>query len=174
MANSIRKHLATGIAKEYYNAAEGFEAVGTVFVNANMHYSAAHPQFGLWLCANVMNNQPIIIGFIPWNNIRRIAYSTNSDVIMIVPKDYDSVLANSSYAYRNLYHKTYEHIMSDTGEIAICLPKDLFTGNILPYLQDKFGVQLINEKVKDSPWLVFVQILILILIFGGLIARFFF
>ena len=40
--------------------------------------------------------------------------------------------------------------MSDTSQMAIALPIDLFSGNILYYLQNRIPTEVREEKLTDS------------------------
>ena len=107
MANYIRKKLATGKSKLYYQLETEFEAVGTLFVNANMHYVAAHPQRGLWVSGMMANNNILPIGFVEWSNIKRIIVDDKNETVFIVVNDYDSIINNSDFFFRRFYKKLF-------------------------------------------------------------------
>ena len=159
--SSIREKLATGNAKRYYQVETEFDAVGTFFTNSQIHYTAAHPTLGLWLSANAINNQPIVIGFIEWSNIKRVVINNQSKSVFIVVNDYETAIRDADAIFRTMYKKTYTHQMSDTGDLALCLPLDLFTGNIIPYLQSRQLVEYRTEKVKTSIWLTILYIIVI-------------
>jgi hypothetical protein len=168
--SNIREKLALGNAKRYYQVETEFEAVGTFYTNGQMHYTAAHPTLGLWLSANTVNNQPIVIGFIQWSNIKRVVVDKKSESVFIVVNDYETAIRDSDKIFRTMYKKTYTHQMSDSGDLALCLPLDLFTGNIIPYLESRHLVEYKTEKVKENIWLIILYIIAL----GGLILGFLF
>lgn len=171
--SSFREKISTGITKRYYEVEDEFEAVGTLFVNYNMHYSAAHPTLGLWLCANAMDNNAIVIGFIQWSNIKRVVVDTKSETLFVVVNDYESAIRDAHSMFRKMYKKAYTHQMSDTGDLSLMLPLDLFTGNILPYLESRNLVEYKEEKVKTNIWLTIIQIAALLMIALGVLSRFF-
>lgn len=171
--SSFREKISTGITKRYYEVEDEFEAVGTLFVNCDMHYSAAHPTLGLWLCANAMDNNVIVIGFIQWSNIKRVVVDTKSETLFVVVNDYESAIRDAHSMFRKMYKKAYTHQMSDTGDLSLMLPLDLFTGNILPYLESKNIVEYKEEKVKTNIWLTIIQIAVILMIALGVLSRFF-
>ena len=171
--SSFRKNITTGVTKRYYEVEDEFEAVGTLFVNWNMHYSAAHPTLGLWLCANAMDNNAIVIGFIQWSNIKRVVVDTKSETLFVVVNDYESAIRDAHSMFRKMYKKAYTHQMSDTGDLSLMLPLDLFTGNILPYLESRNLVEYKEEKVKTNIWLTIIQIAALLMIALGILSQFF-
>ena len=83
---NLHKILATRKAKIYYELENEFESVGTRFVNWDMHYTAAHAK-GLWLCGNVANNKPLIVGLVPWSNISRMIVDSKNERVYIEVKD---------------------------------------------------------------------------------------
>ena len=133
-----------------------------------MYYTAAHPQKGLWLCGHTLDNKPIIIGFVRWDNISRVVIDEKNENVFIVVKDYNEVVQNADFDYRKLYKKTYLHQMSDTSEMSICLPLELFSGRIIPYLEKTTKTEYKEEKVKTSFFLTIVFILLIILLVCGL------
>ena len=171
--SSFREKITTGITKRYYEVENEFEAVGTLFVNYNMYYSAAHPTLGLWLCANAMDNNAIVIGFIQWSNIKRVVVDTKSELLFVVVNDYESAIRDAHSMFRKMYKKAYTHQMSDTGDLSLMLPLDLFTGNILPYLESRNLVEYKEEKVKNNIWLTIIQIAVILLIALGVLSKFF-
>ena len=171
--SSFREKITTGITKRYYEVENEFEAVGTLFVNYNMYYSAAHPTLGLWLCANAMDNKAIVIGFIQWSNIKRVVVDTKSELLFVVVNDYESAIRDAHSMFRKMYKKAYTHQMSDTGDLSLMLPLDLFTGNILPYLESRNLVEYKEEKVKNNIWLTIIQIAVILLIALGVLSKFF-
>jgi len=171
--SSFREKITTGITKRYYEVENEFEAVGTLFVNYNMYYSAAHPTLGLWLCANAMDNNAIVIGFIQWSNIKRVVVDTKSELLFVVVNDYESAIRDAHSMFRKMYKKAYTHQMSDTGDLSLMLPLDLFTGNILPYLESRNLVEYKEEKVKTNIWLTIIQIAVILLIALGVLSKFF-
>lgn len=171
--SSFREKITTGITKRYYEVEDEFEAVGTLFVNSNMHYSAAHPTLGLWLCANTMDNRTIVIGFIQWSNIKRVVVDTKSEILFVVVNDYESAIRDAHSMFRKIYKKAYTHQMSDTGDLSLMLPLDLFTGNIIPYLESRNLVEYKEEKVKTNIWLTILQIAALLIIILAVLSKFF-
>ena len=171
--SSFREKITTGITKRYYEVENEFEAVGTLFVNYNMHYSAAHPTLGLWLSANAMDNKAIVIGFIQWSNIKRVVVDEKSEILFVVVNDYESAIRDADSIFRKMYKKAYTHQMSDTGDLSLMLPLDLFTGNILPYLESRNLVEYKEEKVKTNIWLTIIQIAVILMIVLGLLSKFF-
>lgn len=171
--SSFREKISTGITKRYYEVEDEFEAVGTLFANNKMHYSAAHPTLGLWLCANAMDNNVIVIGFIQWSNIKRVVVDTKSETLFVVVNDYESAIRDAHSMFRKMYKKAYTHQMSDTGDLSLMLPLDLFTGNILPYLESRNLVEYKEEKVKTNIWLTIIQIAALLMIALGILSQFF-
>ena len=171
--SSFREKITTGITKRYYEVEDEFEAVGTLFVNYNMYYSAAHPTLGLWLCANAMDNNALVIGFIQWSNIKRVVVDTKSELLFVVVNDYESAIRDAHSMFRKMYKKAYTHQMSDTGDLSLMLPLDLFTGNILPYLESRNLVEYKEEKVKTNIWLTIIQIAVILLIALGVLSKFF-
>ena len=171
--SSFREKITIGITKRYYEVENEFEAVGTLFVNYNMYYSAAHPTLGLWLCANAMDNNAIVIGFIQWSNIKRVVVDTKSELLFVVVNDYESAIRDAHSMFRKMYKKAYTHQMSDTGDLSLMLPLDLFTGNILPYLESRNLVEYKEEKVKTNIWLTIIQIAVILLIALGVLSKFF-
>ena len=145
---NLHKILATRKAKIYYELENEFESVGTRFVNWDMHYTAAHAK-GLWLCGNVANNKPLIVGLVPWSNISRMIVDSKNERVYIEVKDLQSIIDNASTDFK-LYTKSFTHPMSDAGQMAIALPMDLFSGNILYYLQDRIPTEVREEKLTDS------------------------
>lgn len=145
---NLHKTLATGKAKIYYELKDEFESVGTRFVNWDMHYTAAHAK-GLWLCGNVANNKPLIVGLVPWSNISRMIVDSKNERVYIEVKDLQSIIDNASTDFK-LYKKSFTHPMSDTSQMAIALPIDLFSGNILYYLQNRIPTEVREEKLTDS------------------------
>lgn len=171
--SSFREKISTGITKRYYEVENEFEAVGTLFVNYNMHYSAAHPTLGLWLSANAMNNKAIVIGFIQWSNIKRVVVDKKSEILFVVVNDYESAIRDADSMFRKMYKKAYTHQMSDTGDLSLMLPLELFTGNIIPYLESRNLVEYKEEKVKTNIWLTIIQIAVLLMIILGVLSKFF-
>ena len=171
--SNIREKIATGNAKRYYQVETEFKAVGTFYTNGQMHYTAAHPTLGLWLSANTMDNKPIVIGFIQWSNIKKVVVNKQSESVFIVVNDYETAIRDSDKIFRMMYKKTYTHQMSDSGDLALCLPLDLFTGNIIPYLESRNLVEYKEEKVKTNIWLTILYIIALCAIIGGVLSRFF-
>ena len=171
--SNIREKLALGNAKRYYQVEKEFDAVGTFFTNSQMYYTAAHPTLGLWLSANTMNNQPIVIGFIQWSNIKRVVVDKKSEGVFIVVNDYETAIRDSDKIFRTMYKKTYTHQMSDSGDLALCLPLDLFTGNIIPYLESRHLVEYKTEKVKENIWLIILYIIVLGVLVWVFLSRFF-
>lgn len=148
MATKNTKKLAVGKAKEYYSIEDSFEAVGTLFVNSDMHYTAAGPK-GVWLCGNAVNNRPIIIGLIDWSNITRMIVDEDVECVYIEVKNYEEVIRNASFDFK-FYKKVYSHTMSDSGLTAICLPIELFSGNILYYLQEHIKTEFKTEPRTET------------------------
>lgn len=171
MATKAQKTFAVGKAKEYYQIEDSFEAVGTLFVDWNMHYTAAGPK-GVWLCGNVLNNQPIIIGLIDWSNITRMIVDKEAECVYIEVRNSEEVIRNASFDFQKLHKKAFLHTMSDTGLVAICLPIDLFSGKILYYLQEhvktefKAEPRTRSEKKRD----VIVSIILVILLLVGILS----
>ncbi len=166
MATALQKKLATGKAKEYYQMEDSFEAKGTLFIDWNMHYTAAGPQ-GVWLCGNALNNTPIIIGLIDWGNINRMVVDKDEECVYIELKQYDAFLGKTSMVFRNIHKKVFVHPMSDTGLMALCLPMDLFSGNILYYLQNHIPTEFKAEPKTNSEKIqiiVFAVILLIVVI----------
>lgn len=159
---NLTKKLARGALKEYYRLEDTFEARGTLFTNWDMHYIAAAPNV-LWLSANMLNNKPLIIGFVQWTEINRIVVDQEQECVYIEFKDYDSMIEKTSSDFK-LYKKHFSHQMSDTGLIAICLPLDLFSGNILPYLQEhllmEFKLEPLTEKEKVRNTIITIILII--------------
>lgn len=177
MANVVRKLLSTGNSKIYYQVENEFVAVGTLFTNWSIHYTAAHPQKGLWLCGHTLNNKPIIIGFVRWDNISRVVIDEKNENVFIVVKDYNEVIQNADFDFRKLYKKVYSHQMSDTSEMSICLPLDIFSGGIIPYIERTMKTEYKEEEVQTSLFLTIVYILLIILfviVIGGKIYNAFF
>ena len=81
------------------------------------------------------------------------------------------VIDNASTDFK-LYKKSFTHPMSDTGQIAIALPMDLFSGNILYYLQDRIPTEVREEKLTDSEklrstiWTIIGIVAICLILFG--------
>lgn len=173
---SIAKALATGNSKIYYNVENEFDAVGTLYRNANMYYTAAHPTMGLWLCGITGDNQPIPIGFISWSNIDRIIVDDKNERVFIVPNNYDAVINNADFTFRKMYKGAFTHTMDSEMKIgqdkAFILPKDLFSGNMLPYLQQKCTFeQKVVEGVSSFWSYVYVALFILVLV-GSILSLF--
>lgn len=166
MSNFISRTLATGNSKLYYNVEKEFEAVGTFYTDSSMHYTASHPSLGLWLCGITQSNSPIPIGFVQWNNIKRIIVDSKNEQVFIVPYNYNEVINDADFQFRNIYKGAFTHTMStEQGEEkSIKLPLDLFSGNILPYLQQR--CTMVHEEIKGagSIWpTVFIVGLIIII-----------
>ena len=170
---SFRTKITTGIVKKYYEVENEFDAVGTLFINWNMYYTAAHPTLGLWLCTNAMNDKPIVIGFIQCSNIKRVVVDKKSESVFIVVNDYESAIRDAHSMFRNMYKKAYTHQMSDSGDLALVLPLDLFTGNMIPYLDSRNIVEYKEEEVKTSIWLTILQIAAILMVIFGVLAKFF-
>lgn len=170
MAKFIKKNLATGNLKVYYQNDNAFEAVGTLYRDDEIYYTAAHPTLGLWVCGHNAENTPIPIGFINWNNIKRIAMN-ESGTVFIVVKNYQSVIDNADFTFRKMYKGAYTHQMN-TGEMAICIPTELCSGSILPYLQQRYPMEQVNEVHSGSTFWNIVAIVAFGLIILGLIASF--
>lgn len=171
--SNFREKISVGIAKRYYQVEDEFEAVGTLFVNYNMHYTAAHPTLGLWLCANTMDNKAIAIGFVQWSNIKRVVIDQKSERVFIVVKDYETAIKDADTMFRTLHKKAYTHKMSDTGDLSIMLPLDLFSGSIIPYLVSKVLVEYKEEEVKTSIWMTILQIFVLSAIVLAVVSKIF-
>ena len=171
--SSFGTKITTCIVKKYYEVENDFVAVGTLFINWNTYYTAAHPTLGLWLCTNAMNDKPIVIGFIQWSNIKRVVVDKKSESVFIVVNDYESAIRDAHSMFRNMYKKTYTHQMSDSGDLALVLPLDLFTGNMIPYLDSRNIVEYKEEEVITSRWLTILQIAIILMVIFGILATFF-
>jgi len=63
--------------------------------------------------------------------------------------------------------------MSDTGDLSLMLPLDLFTGNIIPYLESRNIVEYKEEKVKTNIWLTILQIVVAVLVILGMLSKLF-
>ena len=63
--------------------------------------------------------------------------------------------------------------MSDSGDLALVLPLDLFTGNMIPYLDSRNIVEYKEEEVKTSIWLTILQIAAILMVIFGVLAKFF-
>lgn len=173
MATALQKKLATGKAKEYYQMEDSFEAWGTRFVNWDMHYTAAGPQ-GVWLCGNVLNNTPIIIGLVDWDNINRMVVDKDEECVYIELKQYETLLEKTSKEFKNIYKKDFVHPMSDTGLMALCLPMDLFSGNILYYLQNRVPTEFKAEpKTGSEKKRGIIQTIVLVVILLVVVVCFF-
>lgn len=148
MANIIRRTLATGNAKIYYQVENELEAVGTYYKDGEMHYVAAHPRLGLWLSTIAADNKLYPIGFVEWSNIKRIVVDQKNEHVFIVFYDYDKVIANSNFLLKTIHKSAFTHTFNNNGneEKSIVLPLDLFSGNILPYLAQK--VSLTQEEIE--------------------------
>ncbi|MBR5208498.1 MAG: hypothetical protein IKV67_01470 [Paludibacteraceae bacterium] len=168
----IQEKLATGNAKIYYDVVKEFEAVGTIFSNWDLHYTAAHPQKGLWLCGNKGNNVPIVIGFVRWENISRIIIDNENETVFVVMYNQDEVLDKADFEFKKLYKKAFLHRMSDTGEMSICLPIDLFSEELLNYLNKKNHVEFKKEDVKSSIWMNLLYGIVIIVFVLGLLSKF--
>ena len=173
MANFIQKTLATGNAKLYYQVEKEFVAVGTLYTNADMHYVAAHPQRGLWLSGIMGDNNILPIGFIEWTNIKRIIVDDKNERVFVVVNDYDSVVNNADFSFKKMYKKAFTHTFEATQEKSILLTLDLFSGNILPYLEQKCNV--VHEEVDGagSTALTIVYVVIIILVAIGVLSKIF-
>lgn len=168
----IQEKLATGNAKIYYDVVKEFEAVGAIFTNWDLHYTAAHPQKGLWLCGNKGNNVPIVIGFVRWENISRIVVDNEHETVFVVMYNQDEVLDKADFEFKKLYKKAFLHQMSDTGEMSICLPIDLFSEALLNYLNKKIHVEFKKEDVKSSIWMNLLYGIVIIGLVLGLLSKF--
>lgn len=142
---SIRKFTATGKNKMYYEIKDAFNAVGTCFVNWDMYYTAAHPN-GLWLCGIVSDNTPIVIGLIPWNKISRMVVDTKNERVYVEVSDPTLINEISSKMYRN----AFTHQMSDTGKMSFSIPMNLFSANLLDYIQRMIPTEVREELLTDS------------------------
>ena len=109
--SSFRTKITTGIVKKYYEVENEFDAVGTLFINWNMYYTAAHPTLGLWLCTNAMNVKAIVIGFIQWSNIKRVVVDKKSESVFIVVNDYESL----SYFWKRLKNDGIIDMLKEKG-----------------------------------------------------------
>lgn len=170
--SSFRAKISSGITKKYYQVENEFEAVGTLFVDNDMYYTAAHPMLGLWLCGRAMDNNPIVIGFVQWRNIKRIVIDKNSGTVFVVVNDYETAIKDSHSMFRKMYKKTFTHQMSDTGDLSFALPLDLFTGNMVPYLEARNLVEYKEENVKTKIWLTILQIVVLLFVIIGVLSKF--
>lgn len=168
MGNIISKTLAIGNSRTYYKVENEFEAVGTLYSNFSMHYVAAHPTMGLWLCGLTQSNAPIPIGFVNWNNIKRIIVDDTNEQVFIVVNNYDEVIKNADFEFRKIYKGAFTHTMESDKNVgqekSLKLPLDLFSGNILPYLEQR--CHLTHEEVKGatSIWPVVFSVLLIILV----------
>jgi len=172
MPKFITKALATGIAKDYYKVEKEFEAVGTLFTTWDMFYVAAHPQKGLWLCGILMNNKPIIIGFVDWKNLDRIIIDDKNENVFIVVNNYDVIVKNASFDFRKMYKSVFSHTMN-SGEKSFVLPKELFSGNIIPYLRGKCTIEYDEIEVKGSIFWTIITIVTVISIIVLFIIKIF-
>lgn len=145
---NLRKKMAIGKAKIYYEIEDEFESVGTRFVNWDMYYTAAHAK-GLWLCGYVANNTPVILGLIPWDNISRMIVDQKNERVYIEVNDFQSIMDDANLDLK-MYKKSFTHPMSDSGKMAFSIPMELFSGNILYYLQEKIPTEVREEKLTDS------------------------
>ena len=171
MANYLMKLRSRGNSKIYYQVDEEFVAVGKLSTNWSMYYTAAHPQKGLWLCDQDLSyDKPIIIGFVRWDNISRVVIDIIHKNVFIVVKDYSEVVQNADSEFRILYKKTVSHQMSDTSEMSICLPFDLFSGRIIPYIERTVKTKYKAEEVKSSLFLTISSILVIILMVLGVVC----
>ena len=150
MSNKIQRFFAVGIAKKYYKAEDEFEAIGTLYTPWSMHYVAAHPYLGLWLCGILGDNSPMTIGFVKWENIRKIIVDDTYEQVFIVLNDYDEVIRDSYFMFKRIYKVAFTHTFKSEGyeEKAIKLPLNLFSGNILPYLQQR--CTLVRQEVENA------------------------
>lgn len=148
MASFLRRKLATGKAKLYFQVENEFDAVGTYYTDAEMHYVAAHPRLGLWLSTIAADNKLYPIGFVEWNNIKRIVVDQKNENVFIVFYDYDKVIKNSNVLLKTIHKSAFTHTFNNNGveEKSIVLPLDLFSGSILPYLAQK--VSLTQEEIE--------------------------
>lgn len=170
----ISKALATGNSKTYYSVENEFVAHGTLFTNSDMFYVAAHPTLGLWVCGSTANNVPVTIGFVNWSNINRIIVDDKNDLVFIVVNNYDEVINNADLSFRKMYKGAFTHTMKSeekgVEEKALQLPKDLFSGNIIPYLQQRCNVSSQQVEGVSSFWswvyLIVIIIVIAIAIFA--------
>ena len=178
MGNIISRTFAIGISKTYYKVENEFEAVGTLYSNWSMHYVAAHPTSGLWLCAITQTNTPIPIGFVNWNNIKRIVVDDTNEQVFIVVNNYDEIINNADFEFRKIYKGAFTHTMKSEQNVeqekSFKLPLSLFSGNILPYLQQR--CQLTHEEIKEatSIWPDVCVVVIFILIALSILARYIF
>lgn len=145
---NLRKKLATGKAKIYYELEDEFEAVGTLFVNWDMYYTAAHAN-GLWLCGIVMDNKPVILGLVPWSNISRMIVDSKNELVYIEVKDFQTIMDDAGLDLK-MYKKSFTHTMSDTGQTAFSIPVSLFSKNILYYIQDRIPTEVREEQLTNS------------------------
>ncbi len=142
---NLRKFVTTGKNKMYYEIKDEFNAVGTCFVNWDMYYTAAHPD-GLWLCGIVSDNSPIIIGLIPWSKISRMIVDTKNEQVYIEVSDPTLTNEISLKMYRN----AFTHQMSDTGKMSFSIPMNLFSANLLDYIQKMVSTEVREEQQTDS------------------------
>jgi len=171
MANFIREKLSTGNSKIYYQVENEFDVVGTLFTNWDMHYTAAHPTKGLWVCSHTLDNKPIVIGFIKWDNIKRIVVDEKNEAVFIILRDLDSVIENMD-TLNKIYKKSITHQMSDNGEMSICLPTDIFSGGMLPYLSNRFPTEYKEEKIETSLIMTIIVYIVFILVAIAIILKF--
>lgn len=142
---SLRKFIATGKNKMYYEIKDEFNALGACFVNWDMYYTAAHPN-GLWLCGIVSDNTPIVIGLIPWNKISRMVVDTKNERVYVEVNDPTLTNEISPKMYRN----AFTHQMSDTGKMSFSIPMNLFSANLLDYIQRMIPTEVREEQLTDS------------------------
>lgn len=171
MGNVISKALATGLAKTYYNVENELVATGTILRNTGMCYTAAHPKLGLWLCGITGNNSAVVIGFIDWDNIKKVVIDTKNENVFVVPKDFEKAVYKTDSYFRTVYKKAFTHKMSDTGEMAFVTSMDLWTGNILPYVASVVPTEEREEEMKTS-WATIAYIVAIILIALSFILKF--
>lgn len=172
MANFITRATATGNSKTYYKVEDEFVATGTFFSDSGMYYVAAHPSLGLWICAQTGDNTPIPIGFVRWGNIERFVVDEEHSSVFVVLKNYDEVINNADFTFRKIYKGPFTHVMQDTQEKSIKLPLSLFSGGILPYLQQRYTITA--EKVKGvSNFWSYVSIFLYIFIFAMILLSIF-
>jgi hypothetical protein len=166
MSNFISRTLATGNSKHYYNVEKEFEAVGTFYTDSSMHYTASHPSLGLWLCGITQSNSPIPIGFVQWNNIKRIIVDNKNEQVFVVLYNYDEVINNADFQFRKIYKGAFTHTISSgqNEEKSVKLPLNLFSGNVLPCLQQRCTIVYEEVRGAESIWpIVFIVGLFIII-----------
>lgn len=173
MGKRISKILATGVAKVYYDNEDSFEAFGTLYSTWGMHYTAAGEK-GVWLCSfNPFTNEPSLIGLIPWKYFTRMVIDGEHELVYLESDDFDGLLSELRKSLRR-HHSGISHKMSDTGKMALCIPLELMSGSIIPYLSARIPTEEKIEELtkKETIWGTIGIVLVVVLFLFALICSF--